>query len=186
MTTSPDSQAVLDFWFAELAAKERFSGEAAVDQRIHERFTATHAAVAAGECADWRTTPAGALAEIIVLDQFSRNLFRGTVQAFAYDGMALVLAQVARTAQYDQQVTDAERLFFYLPYMHSESSMIHAEAAILFTELGDAEALEFEQIHKAIIDRFGRYPHRNRQLGRKSSPEELAYLADESQPFFNS
>lgn len=176
---------VLAYWFGELSAPERFSGAPAIDAAIRDRFSDLHAAVAAGECWKHRTTARSALAEVIVLDQFSRHLFRGSAAAFAYDGQALFLAQQLIAVGFDRELSTEERLFAYLPFMHSESAQIHADAQSLFTALGDAEALKYEQIHKDIIDRFGRYPHRNAVLGRASTPEEVAYLANTHEAFFN-
>ena len=179
-------QDILDFWFQELSHTERFSGGEVVDVKIGERFSRLHTQAVAGELFAWRTDARGALAEIIVLDQFSRNLYRGKGEAFAADGQALVLAQWAVTSGYDQQLSETERLFLYLPFMHSESKKIHEEALRLFTDLGSEEALKYEKIHKDIIDQFGRYPHRNAQLGRLSTAEELQYLKDEEHDFFKS
>jgi uncharacterized protein (DUF924 family) len=146
------------------------------DSLIAERFGKTHQAAVLGELYGWRKQPEGRLAEIIVLDQFSRNLYRDRPAAFSADPMALALAQEAIAGAHDQSLPANRRLFFYMPYMHSESRLIHLEAVRLFTALGLQENLEFELRHKAIIDRFGRYPHRNALLGRESTPEELAFL----------
>ncbi len=118
----------------------------------------------------------GRLAEIIVLDQFSRNVYRDTPRAFAQDALALVLAQELVASGQDRSLPEAQRVFAYMPYMHSESALVHAQAVELFTQLGIQDNLNFELRHKAIIDRFGRYPHRNAILGRTSSAEELAFL----------
>ena len=128
-----------------------------------------------GELAHWRDTIEGRLAEVIVLDQFSRNLFRGTPQSFACDGMALILAQEAIRSGECERLSREQRGFLYLPFMHSESPLIHQQALALYTELNNGDQLEFELRHKAIIDRFGRYPHRNAILGRTSTPEEEAF-----------
>lgn len=175
-----------DFWFKELSAEERFSGKKEIDEEITSRFARVHKAVAAGECADWRDEPEGAVAEVVVLDQFSRNVFRGENQAFAYDGQALVLAQVAIEKGFDQQLSTEQKLFLYMPFMHSESAAIHGTALELFEALGEPEALKYEKIHKDIIDRFGRYPHRNKQLGRESTQEEGEFLTENTHDFFSS
>ena len=120
-----------------------------------------------------RRTPA----EVIVLDQFSRNLFRGTPQSFACDGMALIPAQEAIRSGECERLSREQRGFLYLPFMHSESPLIHQQALALYTELNNGDQLEFELRHKAIIDRFGRYPHRNAILGRTSTPEEEAFYS---------
>ena len=175
---------VLDFWFGELSEKDWFSGSEALDATIIERFAEVHQAVAAGEYWMYRTTGESMLAEVIVLDQFSRQLFRGSAQAFAYDGLALALAQQAIATGHDTDLTDEETMFLYMPFMHSESKEIHSEALVLFESLGMEEALKYEKIHKDIIDQFGRYPHRNKVLGRTSTPEEIEYLANNQEDFF--
>lgn len=177
---------ILDFWFEELTGKDRFMGGEALDRKIAERFSDVHAAAAAGEYESWREVPEGALAEIIILDQFSRNLFRGKKAAFATDAMALELAQVAIEKGFDQKLDRDKRLFLYMPYMHSESKEVHQEALKLFTALGNEESRKYEIIHKEIIDRFGRYPHRNKQLDRESTPEEIQYLEESEESFFKS
>ena len=123
-----------------------------------------------------RASPEGQLAEILVLDQFSRNMFRDDSRAFAQDVLALVLAQEAVRSGADQSLSPTERAFLYMPYMHSESAAIHVEAVRLFDQPGLKGNLEFEHRHKAIIDRFGRYPHRNAVLGRDSTAEEREFL----------
>lgn len=124
----------------------------------------------------WRVTPGGRLAEVIVLDQFSRNVYRDQPRAFASDPLALGLAQTAIASKADLQLNVTQRVFLYMPYMHSESPMIHAVAVSLFSGQGMEGNLEFELRHKAIIDRFGRYPHRNAILGRPSTAEEIDFL----------
>ena len=167
---------VLGFWLDEIPPRLWWAKDRAFDARVAERFGAAHRAAVQGELYAWRDAPAGRLAEIIVLDQFSRNLHRDTAAAFAADAMALALAQEAVAGAHDQCLPAARRLFFYLPYMHSESRLIHLESLRLFTALGLKDNLAFELRHKAIIDRFGRYPHRNALLGRESTPQELAFL----------
>ena len=176
-------QDVLHFWFEEATPEQLFEKNAAFDAEIRARFGETHAAAARGELASWRETPEGRLAEIIVLDQFSRNLFRDDARAFASDGMALVLAQEAIRAGADQGLPPARRAFLYMPFMHSESRVIHAEAERLFRQPGLENNYAFELKHKAIIDRFGRFPHRNRVLGRTSTSEELAFLEQPDSSF---
>lgn len=185
MDERKELEAVLTFWFEELTPKDWFSGGKEVDAAITTRFSKLHPKVAAGEYWRERAEPKLALAEVIVLDQFSRNLFRGTAQAYAYDGQALVVAQsVVARGEYIHIFAPAEQQFLYLPFMHSESRMIHKEALTLFKALDNQEALQYEEVHKAIIDRFGRYPHRNAVLGRESTPEEVDYLANTKEDFF--
>ena len=176
-------QDVLHFWFEEATPEQLFEKDEAFDAQIRARFGETPAAAARGELASWRATPEGRLAEIIVLDQFSRNLFRDDARAFATDGMALVLAQEAIRAGADRGMPAIRRAFLYMPFMHSESRVIHAEAERLFRQPGLENNYAFELKHKAIIDRFGRFPHRNRVLGRASTPEELAFLQQPGSSF---
>lgn len=167
---------ILDFWFGEIEPAMWFKKDDDFDRLLHTRFGHIWHAAAAGELAHWRDTVEGRLAEVIVLDQFSRNLFRGTPGAFSSDCMALVLAQEAVRSGQCEQLSSEQRGFLYLPFMHSESAVIHRQALALYTELNNGDQLEFELRHKAIIDRFGRYPHRNAILGRISTPEEEAFL----------
>lgn len=176
-------QEVLHFWFEEATPEQHFGKDAAFDAAISERFADLHARAARGELAAWRDSPDGRLAEIIVLDQFSRNLFRDDARAFAADGMALVLAQEAIRAGADDDMPAPRRAFLYMPFMHSESRGIHVDAERLFRQPGLERNHEFELKHNAIIDRFGRYPHRNAALGRASTPEELAFLAQPDSSF---
>ena len=176
-------QAILHFWFEELSAKQHFAKDAALDQAIRTRFGATLEAAARCELFAWRATAEGRLAEIIVLDQFSRNVHRDTPRAFAHDALALVLAQELVGSGQDRSLPTAQRVFAYMPYMHSESALVHAQAVALFAQPGMENNLNFELRHKAIIDRFGRYPHRNALLGRSSSAEELAFLSEPGSSF---
>ncbi len=174
---------VLKFWFEEIEPAQWWVKDIALDMAIEKRFASTHKAAAQGELAAWRQCPAGRLAEIIVLDQFSRNLYRDSPLAFAFDSAALVLAQEALRIQADERVEVERRAFFYMPYMHSESATIHAQAAEIFSRLGAEHNYAFELQHKAIIDRFGRYPHRNTILGRQSTPEEIEFLKQPASSF---
>ena len=176
-------QNILTFWFEELTPRQHFAKDAALDAAIRSRFGATLAAAARCELFAWRDSPQGRLAEIVVLDQFSRNVYRDTPRAFAQDAMALVLAQELVASGQDRSLSLAQRGFAYTPYMHSESALIHAQALALFEQPGLEETLRFELHHKAIIDRFGRYPHRNAVLGRTSSAEELAFLSGPGSSF---
>ena len=179
--TTPND--VLNFWFDETQPEQWWKVDAAFDARIHERFEAVHAQAAAGELHAWRTSAKGRLAEVIVLDQFSRNMYRNTPAAFAQDTVALVLAQEAYASGALAQLSPIERSFLLLPYMHSESKAIHMIAEQLYRDHAPAENLDFELRHKAIIDRFGRYPHRNQILGRKSSDEEIEFLKQPGSSF---
>lgn len=174
---------VLKFWFEELTPEMHFSKSDALDERIRSLFIKTHEAVMNGKSADWRHTPEGRLAEIIVLDQFSRNMFRGKAQSFASDSLALKLATEAIEAGDDQKLPIQKRAFIYMPFMHSEDPKAHEKAMVLFDQKGLENAFKFEVLHKKIIDRFGRYPHRNEVLGRKSTPEEVEFLKEENSSF---
>jgi len=169
---------VLTFWFEETKPEQHFKKDGVFDARIKQRFLPAYWAAVRGELSDWRETPEGRLAEIIVLDQFSRNMFRDDPQAFAHDPLALALAQEAVRTGDDLKLDPRMRRFLYLPYEHSESRKVHAVAQALFERLGDAEALKYELAHKEIIDRFGRYPHRNAVLGRASTDEERVFMKD--------
>ena len=176
-------QYVLAFWFKEINPKSWFTVQQDVDELIFARFGELLISAAAGECFTWRESPAGRLAEIIVLDQFSRNIYRKTSRAFSQDSMALVLAQEAVTQDVLASLSLVERSFMLMPYMHSESRVIHEQAEILFRENAPDESYKFELQHKAIIDRFGRYPHRNDLLGRTSTQEELEFLNQSGSSF---
>lgn len=171
------AQDVLKFWFAEIAAEQWWRKSPEFDRLIATRFGALFEAAAACELSAWRATPQGRLAEVIVLDQFARNIHRDHPRAFAADALALALAQHAVALGADASLPPAQRAFLYMPFMHSESRLIHVEALRLFSQPGLEHALPSEIRHKEIVDRFGRYPHRNAILGRISTAEEEAFLA---------
>ena len=174
---------VLQFWFDELEPKEWWVKDSDLDQLISNRFRDLHKAANRGELWSWRQTPEGRLAEVIVLDQFSRNIFRDKPESFASDPMALVLAQEAVSLKVDEALNFQQRAFLYMPYMHSESLLIHEQAVKLFSVEGMEFNYDFELKHKAIIERFGRYPHRNKILSRQSRPEELSFLSQPDSSF---
>ncbi len=176
-------QSVIDFWFNQLEQKQWFIKNTELDKLIRQKFEFLHLQASQGELEHWRQSPEGALAEIILLDQFSRNIYRDTAKAFAFDGLALVLAQEAIRKGIDTQLSEQKRAFLYMPFMHSESKLIHQTAVELYTRLGNPVNLEFEIKHKKIIDRFNRYPHRNDILGRQSSAEEIAFLTQPGSAF---
>ncbi|TFH49447.1 MAG: DUF924 domain-containing protein [Lysobacterales bacterium] len=169
-------QDVLKFWFEEIEPKMWWVSDRDFDNQVRSRFLSTLQQAVRGELFTWRREPKGRLAEVIVLDQFSRNVYRNTHVAFAQDPMALVLAQEAIAAGAHGVMSPIERSFLYLPFMHSESRHIHEWAESLYRANGLKHNYEFELKHKAIIDRFGRYPHRNEILGRASSVEEIEFL----------
>lgn len=167
---------IINFWFHEIDPLYWWKKDVAFDEQLRESFGDLLIQAAQGELYAWRTQAHGRLAEIIVLDQFSRNIYRDTPQAFAQDAAALVLAQEAVAGGILQGLSANERNFLLMPYMHSESKLIHEQAQKLFLEFAPTDNYEFELKHKIIIDRFGRYPHRNKILGRTSSAEEIEFL----------
>ena len=177
-----NAQTVLDFWFG-LKPAQWFKKDNKFDGEIRSRFYDTWQQAAAGELSDWRLTTDGRLAEIIVLDQFSRNLFRDRAQAFLQDGMALVLSQEAlRHCDYLELPQDHAK-FLIMPFMHSESKAIQAQSVKLFKALGEKNSLDYAEQHKAIIDQFGRYPHRNKALGRDTTKAEQEFLKQPGSSF---
>lgn len=196
-------ETVLNFWFGDdtlevaAAAKAQeklwWSGSGEIDELIRQRFGALHARAARGELDDWRGTPHGRLALIVVVDQFSRNLFRGTPKAFAQDALARRLCFEGLAAKNDRQLGFLERVFFYLPLEHSESREDQARSVAEYEALGDEvpPALrdlfgyytKFARAHRAVIERFARFPHRNAILARESTAEEQAFLKQPGSSF---
>jgi uncharacterized protein (DUF924 family) len=174
---------VLQFWFEEISQTQWWKKDAQFDELIASRFSEVHGQASRGELYRWRDTAEGRLAEIIVLDQFSRNIYRNSPLSFATDSLALVLSQEAISSGADKEVVSDMRSFFYMPFMHSESAVIHSEAVSLYEAYGNEANLKFELRHKAIIDRFGRYPHRNEILGRDSTAEEIEFLSHPGSSF---
>ncbi|MCF8998319.1 DUF924 family protein [Acinetobacter nectaris] len=174
---------VLNFWFNPENKPKWFVKDTQFDQKIADMFQKIHDAASQAELWSWRTTAEGRLAEIIILDQFSRNLFRDHPNAFAQDALALALAQEAISLELDQALPPEQCSFLYMPFMHSESQVIHEHAVVLFEKLGNPLNLDFEYKHKVIIDRFGRYPHRNKVLGRTSTAEEQTFLTEPNSHF---
>lgn len=174
---------ILHFWFEELTPQQHFAKDPALDASMRARFGITLEAASRCELFAWRATPEGRLAEILVLDQFSRNVFRDTPRAFAQDGLALILAQELVALGQDQTLPITQRRFAYMPYMHSESALIHSQAMQLFAQPGMESTLEYEGRHQAIVQRFGRFPHRNAILGRTSSAAELTFLSEPGSSF---
>ena len=177
----PDT--ILHFWFTELNDAQRFAKDEALDALLRQRFEATLQAAIAGELYGWRRTALGRLAEIVVLDQLSRNMYRDTPAAFSQDAQALALAQELVGLGLDQDLPLEQRAFAYMPYMHSESLLIHQQAVALFSQPGLEGSLAFEHKHHAILVQFGRYPHRNGILGRPSSAQETAFLKQPGSSF---
>lgn len=174
---------VIQFWFEDIEPKQRFIKDLDFDELLRAKFGETHHLATQGLLYAWREHPLDALAEIIVLDQFSRNMFRDTPKAFETDTLALVLAQEAIRKKFDKELDNSKRSFLYMPFMHSESKEIHDIALFLFDQPGLEDNFNFEVKHKDIIDRFGRYPHRNEVLGRESTAEELEFLSQPGSSF---
>jgi uncharacterized protein (DUF924 family) len=166
---------VLAFWRAAGPAKW-FKKDAAFDAEIAQRFSALWQQAAAGSLPAWEDTPEGALALVILLDQFPRNMFRADARAFVTDATARAAAERAIARGFDQAVTASERLFFFLPFEHSESLADQERAIALVDSLGDPDLTRWARLHADIIRRFGRFPHRNKSLGRTSTHEEQAFL----------
>jgi uncharacterized protein (DUF924 family) len=191
----PDAAEVLDFWFhpdpagawRNTARDEWFRKDGAFDARIRERFGALIARAMAGGLGEWCMLPQGALARVLLLDQFTRNAFRDTAQAFAGDARALATAKAAVAEGFDGDLAPVERWFLYMPFEHSEDADDQARSVALFTalanETGLTGPLDWAKRHEAIVRRFGRFPHRNAILGRTSTPEEAAFLATPGSSF---
>ena len=176
-------QEILKFWFQEIDPSQWWSKDKQIDRIILERFSDIHTKAICCELFQWRKTAEGRLAEIIVLDQFSRNMFRNSALSFANDSLALALAQEAILLKVDQELNIVQRSVLYLPFMHSESLKIHKIAMSLYKKNGIQSNLTFEVKHQKIIEKFGRYPHRNNTLGRISTEEEIQFLKQKGTGF---
>ncbi len=174
---------IIKFWFEETKPAQWWKKDKAFDALLAGRFSELHSRASRCELFEWRKHPEGRLAEIIILDQFSRNMFRDTPKAFATDPMSLTLSQEAISCGVDQALTPLQRSFLYMPFMHSESLQIHEIAVELYRDNGIQSNLDFEFSHKKIIEQFGRYPHRNKILGRPSTAEEIAFLSQPGSSF---
>jgi uncharacterized protein (DUF924 family) len=166
---------VVAFW-REAGPERWFDKDESFDQLIRSRFLALHEAAARGELAAWEDSADAALALVIVLDQFPRNMFRGSAHAFATDPLARAVADRALARGFDQATDETMRPFFYLPFMHSEHPADHDRCVRLHEALGDAGRLGYAQTHRDIVTKFGRFPHRNRALGRETTPAEQEFL----------
>jgi uncharacterized protein (DUF924 family) len=171
----PDPGEVIAFW-QEAGPPKWYRKDEAFDGEIKRRFGALHKRAAPGELEGWAAEPEGALALLILLDQFSRNLFRGSPEAFAQDERARVVACHALDRGFDRKIDEPLRQFFYLPFMHSEGILDQERCVALCHSLADPGNLPFARDHERIIRRFGRFPHRNPVLGRHTTPAEAAFL----------
>jgi uncharacterized protein (DUF924 family) len=176
-------RAVLDYWFGALEAAAWFRKNAAVDSDIRTRFADVHRGLAAGGSLAADATAEEALATVIVLDQFPRNMYRDSPRMFASDASALAISQEAIARGLDRDLTPTQKQFLYMPFQHSEDKAVQARSVALFAALGNADNLKYAERHKEIVDRFGRFPHRNAILGRSSTPEELAFLKEPNSSF---
>jgi uncharacterized protein (DUF924 family) len=177
MTTALASPAdVVGFW-REAGPQKWFRKDAAFDRDFRERFLATHEAAADGRLAGWSASAEGALALVLLLDQFPRNAFRGAQRMFATDAQARAVAASAIAAGHDTQVETLLRPFFYMPFMHSEA-LPDLERCVQLMEAVGGESLRFARHHRDIVSRFGRFPHRNRVLGRENTAEEESFLSE--------
>jgi uncharacterized protein (DUF924 family) len=174
---------VLSFWFDDVGSEAWFRKDAAVDERIRARFLILYEVLAKWPASDALASPRRALATVLVLDQFPRNLFRGSAQAFATDALAREVASGAIAKGFDSGFDKDRRLFFYLPFEHSEDKADQVRAVELISSLGDTDLTGWAVRHKAVVDRFGRFPHRNAVLGRASTPEEEAFLQEPGSSF---
>lgn len=174
---------ILHFWFVEITRETWFSHEDAFDRRLCERFLAWHEQIARLPISDCLRHAEAAVAAVIALDQFPRNMFRGTARAFATDAKAREVAIGAIARGFDAELSKDQRTFLYLPFEHAEDADDQARCVELMASLGDPELLHFAVAHKDVIDRFGRFPHRNAILGRTSTAEEISYLAQPNSAF---
>ncbi len=181
--TAPEARVVLDFWFVESTPEQWFKKDDAFDATVRERFANLCEQAASGVLDWWRESAEGCLALIIVRDQFPRNLFRGDARAFRTDAAALAILRHALAQRFDEGFSFDEKQFLYMPLMHSEDAGDQAYSIEKFATLGDEDMLGFAQRHKDIVDRFGRFPHRNEALGRKTTPEEAEFLEEKDSSF---
>ena len=181
--TTMSYMSVIEFWFEEATPAQWWQKSDVFDALIRNNFAELHQSAIHCELLTWRQRPLGRLAEVIVIDQFSRNLYRNLPQAFAHDGLALALAQQTIAAGIDKRLSAKQRGFLYMPFMHSESREIQKQSMQLFSQPGLEAHLSSAQRHQFIIEQFGRYPHRNEILGRASTTEELAFLQQPGSSF---
>ena len=172
----PQAQELLDFWLRELTPDDWYRSDEALDARIRDRWRPLWDTARAGGLREWTVSRQSCLALVIVLDQFPRNMFRGSARTYAADPLALTVAGRALARGDDRTVDPALRTFFYLPFMHSEALADQEQCVALYRALGDAESLRYAEDHADIVRRFGRFPHRNDVLGRATTPEEQAFL----------
>jgi len=201
MTAEIDAQTVLDFWFVDEATGQQdvprggfwFNGGQTVDVAIREQFEATILAAALGAYTNWEDSASGSLALILLFDQMPRNIYRGTARAFEFSNKALAICKNGLAKQFPKELPITQRVFFYMPLEHSEAMADQQLSIELFSQLHQQApdelrkftegTLQYAKDHQAVIERFGRYPHRNDVLGRASTDEEIAWLADKGTRF---
>jgi len=179
MSDIKSPEALVDFWFSEPVRPLWFNATPAFDAELRQHYLSTYRAALAGQLSAWEATPLGALALVICLDQLPLNMFRGQAESFAGEAPSRAVAGRAIDRGLDQVLTDAQKAFLYLPYMHSESLVDQDRSVALFAAAGLKDNLHWARHHRDIVRRFGRFPHRNAILGRESTPEEDAWLASE-------
>lgn len=184
MTLSKDAaESVLKFWFEELGEKGWFQPPDGLDNLIRDRFAGLHLAMARGDLSAFHSSPEHRLAAIIVLDQFPRNMYRATPLAFSTDWLALREARLLLAENLDRKLDVHSRCFSYLPFEHSENLADQDRSVALFDDLGDANYLDYAKRHREVIRQFGRFPHRNKVVGRESTEAELEYLSQPGSGF---
>jgi uncharacterized protein (DUF924 family) len=181
--TAREAAEVLAFWLGEIRPDQWFKKDADLDETIRARFGPLYRRLAAGLAPRWLETPESCLAAVIVLDQFPRNMFRDDARAYATDAAALAIAEHAIANRFDRELTPAGARFLYTPFEHSEDAAMQARSVALFATASDAETMKYIERHQEIIDRFGRFPHRNATLGRPSTAEERAFLEEPDSSF---
>jgi uncharacterized protein (DUF924 family) len=174
---------VLKFWFEETRPEQWFKKDPDFDALIRRRFLALHEVLAASTNEALFADAHTALAAVIVFDQMPRNMFRNSARAFATDRQAFWVAQAAIAKGFDEGLTKDQRTFLYLPFEHAEDAKAQEQCVALMGTLGDADLVKWAEAHKAIIDRFGRFPHRNDVLGRQSTPQEVEFLKQPGSSF---
>lgn len=178
MPTTPE--AILEFWFSDTVRKRWFAATRGFDEALKQRFESAWEAAARGELSHWEASAEGALALVIVLDQFPLNMFRGRPESFATEAASRAVAERAIDRGFDQRLDDQGKAFLYLPFMHSESLADQERSVALYEAAGLTDSLKWARHHRELVRRFGRFPHRNAILGRESTPAEIAYLGDAS------
>lgn len=179
MMTIPDPEAIVDFWFSEEGKPFWFNSTPEMDAWLREQYAPLVEQALAGELDQWQASPQGALALVIILDQFPLNIYRGTAKSFVGEGAARKVADLAIERGLDDGMPDVQKAFMYLPFMHSENLADQDRSVDLYRQAGLTENLKWAEHHRDIVRRFGRFPHRNDMLARECTPDEEAYLASE-------